>query len=393
MPSLCEIAIIFARMEKNRFSSAYRLGVLGGGQLGRMLIQEAVNYNIGVHIMDNDLTAPGAEICTTFTLGDIRDYNQVLDFGKSMDTLTVEIENVSIEALYHLEKEGVKVYPQPHVLETIKDKGLQKEFYSRHGIPTAPYEFLEPDADRETLKQKLPFVTKLRTGGYDGRGVQIIRTEADLEKLFDAPAILEELIPFSKELSVIVARNASGDMRVFPAVECEFNDANLVAYLFSPADISQETEERAREIALRVIRELDMIGILAVEMFLTTDGEILVNEIAPRPHNSGHHTIECNVTSQFEQHLRAVLNLPLGEAEATRAGAMLNLLGEDGHSGPARYEGIEEALRFPGVHFHLYGKETTKPNRKMGHVTVTGKTMHEVRSVVESIKGLVRVVS
>lgn len=393
MPRDSQIAIIFVAMEKNRFSSAYRLGVLGGGQLGRMFILEALNYNLGVHVMDADLSAPCAEICSTFTFGDLKDYDQVVAFGRDKDTVTVEIENVNVQALYALEESGVAVFPQPRVLEIIQDKGLQKQFYVDKGIPTSPFELLSEAPNLDELKSKIPFVTKLRKGGYDGRGVQIIRKEEDLNALFDAPSILEELVPFVKELSVIVARNAQGQTAVFPTVECEFNEVNLVAYLFSPAEISGDLEAKARKIAIEVINALDMIGILAVELFLTASGEILVNEIAPRPHNSGHHTIECNVTSQFEQHLRAVLNLPLGSTEMIRAGAMLNLLGSADHAGPANYKGIEAAMAHPGVHVHLYGKEITKPNRKMGHITITGTNLQEVRNTVSHIKGAVEVIT
>lgn len=343
--------------------------------------------------MDGDPGAPSAEICASFTIGDINDYKQVVRFGSRMDTLSVEIENVNVAALYTLEEQGVKVFPQPRVLEIIKDKGLQKQFYREHGIPTADFELIDPEMDVAQFLDRLPFVTKLRTGGYDGRGVEIIRRSEDLNRMFDAPALIETLVPYTKELSVIVARNAKGETVVYPVVECEFNEANLVAYLFSPADISQESEAKARKIALDVITALDMIGILAVELFLTADGEILVNEIAPRPHNSGHHTIECNETSQFEQHLRAVLNLPLGNTEATRAGAMLNLLGESGFEGPAIYEGIEETMNLRNVHIHLYGKEETRHNRKMGHVTITGADMNEVRATVNEIKGSIRIIS
>jgi len=357
-----------------------------------MFILEAINYNLAVHIMDADLGAPSAEICSTFTIGDLRDYDHVVAFGSDKDTVTVEIENVNVQALYTLEEKGVSVFPQPRVLEIIQDKGLQKQFYMDQGIPTSPFELLSEAPNLEELKNKIPFVTKLRKGGYDGRGVQIIRKEEDLNTLFDAPSILEDLVPFVKELSVIVARNAQGQTAVFPAVECEFNEANLVAYLFSPAEITEDLEAKARKIAIDVINALDMIGILAVELFLTESGEILVNEIAPRPHNSGHHTIECNVTSQFEQHLRAVLNLPLGSTEMVSAGAMLNLLGSEGYEGPAYYEGIETAMAYPGVHVHLYGKERTKANRKMGHITITGANLEEVRNTVAQIKGAVQVI-
>lgn len=380
-------------MEKSRFGQTHRLGILGGGQLGRMFIQEAINYAIDVHIMDIDESSPSYPVCTSFTKGDITNYEDVMNFGENLDVLTVEIENVNVEALYELEKNGVHIYPQPRVLEIVKDKGLQKEFYLTNNIPTSPFVYLDSFNSPDDLKNKLPFVVKLRTGGYDGRGVEVIRSEKDLDKLFNAPCIVEDFVPFAKELSVIVARNHSGEVVVYPTVECEFNEVNLVAYLFSPADVKSEIETKAKEIAVDLIQKLDMVGILAVEMFLTNNGDLLVNEIAPRPHNSGHHTIECNVTSQFEQHFRSIFDLPLGSPEMTRFGAMLNILGSDGYEGPAEYLGIREAITYPGVHVHLYGKANTKTNRKMGHVTVAGSNMSEVKSIVEKIKGTIEVVA
>lgn len=380
-------------MEKNRFSKSYRLGILGGGQLGRMFIQEAINYNIDVHIMENDESAPSFSICSNFTKGDITDYEAVMRFGSTLDVLTVEIENVNIQALYALEKKGVRVFPQPHILEIIKDKGLQKQFYFDNNIPTSSFELLDENTSSEVLKEKLPFVMKLRTGGYDGRGVEVMQTEADLAQRFTEPAIAESFVPFEKELSIIVARNEDGEVAVYPTVECEFNEVNLVSYLFSPADVSTETEMLAQKIALDVINKLDMVGILAVELFLMKNGDILVNEVAPRPHNSGHHTIECNITSQFEQHLRSILNLPLGSTEMTRFGAMLNILGSQGYTGKAIYKGIEESIALSGVHIHLYGKENTKPNRKMGHITVAGSNMVTVKKIANQLKGKIEVVS
>ena len=380
-------------MVKNGFGNNYRLGILGGGQLGRMFIQEAISYDIRVHVMDKDETSPAYSLAYNFTIGDITNYEDVISFGTAHDVLTVEIENVNIEALYELEKNGVKIFPQPRVLEIIKDKGLQKEFYREHNIPTSPFELMNERPDRNDLAVKIPFVQKLRTGGYDGRGVAVIKTINDLNCTFEAPSIIEKLIPFTKELSVIVARNENGDIAVFPTVECEFNDVNLVEYLFSPADIDQSTEQKAIQLAKEIIDKLDMVGILAVELFLTEDGEILVNEIAPRPHNSGHHTIECNVTSQFEQHLRSVLNLPLGSTEMTRFGVMLNLLGSEGFEGKAKYEGLEETMAHPGVHVHLYGKEFTKPNRKMGHITISGSSMERTKAIADNVKGIIRVVA
>jgi 5-(carboxyamino)imidazole ribonucleotide synthase len=371
----------------------HRLGILGGGQLGRMFIQEAISYDIHVHIMENNENAPCAGIATSFTKGDITDYTAVYEFGKDKDVLTVEIENVNIEALYKLESEGVKIYPQPRVLEIIKDKGTQKQFYADNNIPTAPFALISENEDLSAFEAKVPFVHKLRQGGYDGKGVNIIRNENDLNSTFREPSLMEELIPFDKELSVIVARNASGETAVFPTVECEFNDANLVEFLFSPAEINEEIESKAKELAIDVINKIEMVGILAVEMFLTTDGEIMVNEIAPRPHNSGHHTIECNVTSQFEQHMRSVLNLPLGSTKMVQFGAMLNLIGETGYAGPVKYDGINEAINLEGVHPHLYGKADTKPNRKMGHITITGESIEEIKSKAKKIKSLVRVIA
>ena len=379
-------------MKKNLFGKDLRLGILGGGQLGRMFIQEAVNYNIAVHILENDHNAPSASLACPFTKGDIQNFDDVMAFGKDMDVLTIEIENVNVKALFELEKQGVIVYPQPRVLEIIKDKGLQKQFYMENDIPTSPF-FLVNEKSEVNLEEKLPFVQKLRTGGYDGQGVKIVKSSEDLQSLFTAPSLVEELIPFEKELSVIVARNEEGEVVSFQTVECEFNEANLVEFLFSPADISSEIECKAVELAKDVIQKLDMVGILAVELFLTKDGKLLVNEVAPRPHNSGHHTIECNVTSQFSQHLRSILGLPLGSTEIIRYGAMVNLLGAENHTGKAIYKGLEEVMKTPSVYIHLYGKDITKPNRKMGHITVTGKTLNEAKVMAKSIKERIEIVA
>ncbi len=378
-------------MEKSIIGSSHRLGILGGGQLGRMFIQEAINYDIHVHIMDDSASSPCFSMATSFTIGDITDYDDVMSFGKSMDVLTVEIENVNIQALYDLEKSGVHVFPQPSVLEIIKDKGLQKQFYAERHLPTAPFEIYQERPNLAELETKLPFVQKLRTGGYDGKGVQIIKTKADLQYSFNAPTIVEALVPFKKELSVIVARNKKGEVAVYPTVECEFNDANLVSFLFSPATISESIEKNAKALAIEVVNQLNMVGILAVEFFLTEDDGLLINEIAPRPHNSGHHTIECNVTSQFEQHLRSILNLPLGSTEMTRFGAMINLIGPENVEGKAVYQGLEKALENSGVHIHLYGKEMTKPHRKMGHVTVTANSIEGAKQRANIIKEVIQI--
>lgn len=379
-------------MAKTWYGKQLQIGVLGGGQLGRMLIQAANSLDIQLHMLDPDPDAPCAQIAYSFQVGSLTDYQTVMNFGQNKDLLTVEIENVNTEALKALEQQGVKVFPQPHILELIRDKGLQKQFYIDHKIPTAPFVFYQTPQD--DLPFEFPVVHKLRTGGYDGKGVQIIQHPSELQSSFQEPSIIEACIPFEKELSVIVARNQDRQTNCFPLVECEFNpEANLVEFLFSPAAVSPEIEKQAQAIAIDIIEKLDMVGLLAVEFFLTKEGELLVNEIAPRPHNSGHHTIEIARCSQFEQHLRAILNLPLANTELHSAGAMLNLIGEKGHTGSVYYEGLEEILKLPGVHPHLYGKSQTKPFRKMGHVTISAAHMQEVRRLAQIVKQTIRVVS
>lgn len=380
-------------MAKTWYGKQLQIGVLGGGQLGRMLIQAANSLDIQLHMLDPDPDAPCAQIAYSFQVGSLTDYQTVMNFGQNKDLLTVEIENVNTEALKALEQQGVKVFPQPHILELIRDKGLQKQFYLDNGIPTAPFVFCEASLPLEN-PFGFPVVHKLRTGGYDGKGVQIIKHPSELQSSFQEPSIIEACIPFEKELSVIVARNQDRQTNCFPLVECEFNpEANLVEFLFSPAAVSPEIEKQAQAIAIDIIEKLEMVGLLAVEFFLTKEGELLVNEIAPRPHNSGHHTIEIARCSQFEQHLRAILNLPLANTELHSAGAMLNLIGEKGHTGSVYYEGLEEILKLPGVHPHLYGKSQTKPFRKMGHVTISAAHMQEVRRLAQIVKETIRVVS
>jgi 5-(carboxyamino)imidazole ribonucleotide synthase len=381
-------------MQGKWYGNSSKLGMIGGGQLGRMFIQEAINLDVHVHVLDPDPDAPCKHIAHSFTQGSLTSYDAVYQFGQDKDVLTVEIENVSIEALQALEREGKKVFPQPHCLQLIKDKGLQKQFYAENGIPTAAFRLVDAAESLTAHADFLPFMQKMRTGGYDGKGVQSMRTASDFDKDFGVPSVLEELIPFEKELSVIVARNERGDLKTYPVVECEFSEeANLVEFLFAPANISPSIEHAATELAKRVIERLGMVGILAVELFLTKEGELLVNEMAPRPHNSGHHTIECNVTSQFEQHLRAVLNLPLGATTLLQAGAMINLLGEKGHEGAAYYEGLEHFLGEQGVYPHIYGKSQTKPFRKMGHITVAGSSLEAVKQLAMDVKKGVRVLA
>ena len=376
------------------FYDNLKLGVLGGGQLGRMLIQSAMNFNVSVYILDPDVNAPCKEFASEFHHGSLKSYDTVYNFGKKVDVLTIEIESVNTEALEQSEKEGVKVLPQFNVIRLIQDKGLQKEFYKERGIPTAEYFLLENKEELKDFESFFPAVQKLRREGYDGRGVFKIKSSSDIEGGFNNPSVLEKLIDFEKEISVIVARNASGEVRAYPTVELDFHpEQNLVEYLFSPADISEEMEQKAQDIAKKVAEEIGIIGLLAVEMFITKDGQVLVNEIAPRTHNSGHHSIEANVTSQFEQHLRSVLNLPLGATDIKTNAVMVNLLGEPGHDGAAKYAGIEEVLATDGVGLHLYGKKFTRPFRKMGHITVVDKDMAEAKRKARFVKNKLKVIS
>jgi 5-(carboxyamino)imidazole ribonucleotide synthase len=368
------------------------LGVLGGGQLGRMLIQSAINYNIDIHILDPDPDAPCKSISQKFVKGSLTDFDTVYAFGKDCDVITIEIENVNTDALEKLAEEGKEVYPQPHLIRLIQDKRLQKSFYKENGIPTAEFVFTESKEDVQKQVNFLPAVNKLGKEGYDGRGVQILHNQNDLEKAFDKPGLLEKLIDFEKEIAVIVAKNAHGEIKAFPSVECAFHPtANLVEFLFAPAEIQEELEIKAQQLAIQVIEKLGLIGILAVEMFVTKEGDILVNEIAPRPHNSGHHSIEANISSQFEQHLRAVLNMPLGDTSLRNPAAMVNLLGEEGYTGEAFVEGIDEALQQKGVYFHLYGKKITKPYRKMGHVTILDDDLSRLKERALTIKNLIKI--
>ena len=371
-----------------------KLGILGGGQLGRMLIQEAVNFNIHISVLDPSVNAPCADLANNFVVGNFNDYQTVLDFGKTVDVLTIEIEHVNIEALEELERLGKKVFPRPQALRTIQDKGLQKQFYKANDIPTAPFHLIDNSEDALLFKEKGPFMQKLRKGGYDGKGVTPLRTESEFNAAFNAPSVLEEFVPFVKELAVIVARNENGELATFPLVEMEFNpDANLVEFIFSPANVNIEIESNAKKIAIEIANKLEHVGLLAIELFLTEDGNLLVNEIAPRPHNSGHHTIEACFVSQYGMHLRAILNMPLGSTGLRTPAVMINLLGEKGFEGKARYENIEEVLHTEGAYIHLYGKEDTKPFRKMGHITVCNSNLEEAKDIARRFLKEVRVIS
>ncbi|MCC5936135.1 MAG: 5-(carboxyamino)imidazole ribonucleotide synthase [Lunatimonas sp.] len=368
------------------------LGILGGGQLGRMVIQSAINYNLSIHILDPDENAPCRHICQQFTQGNLKDFDTVYEFGKNCDVITIEIEHVNTQALKRLEAEGKKVFPQPHIIELIQDKRSQKQFYRDHRLPTSEFVLVTGKEDITNHLDFLPAVNKLGKEGYDGRGVQLLRSEQDLDKAFEAPGLLEKFIDFDKELAVIVARNEAGEMSTFPPVECAFHpELNLVEFLFSPADISPEIATKADRLAVEIIQKLGMVGILAVEMFVTKTGEVLINEIAPRPHNSGHHTIEANFTSQFEQHLRSVLNMPLGHTAARCPAAMVNLLGEAGYTGEAFVEGMDTALGEKGVYIHLYGKKVTKPFRKMGHITLLEEDITRLKEKALRLKETIKI--
>jgi 5-(carboxyamino)imidazole ribonucleotide synthase len=375
------------------FQQNFKLGVLGGGQLGRMLIQSGIDFNIPFSILDPDEHAPCATLAE-FHHGKLTDYDTVMKFGNACDVITIEIENVNTSALKALAQQGKKVYPQPEVIELIQDKRTQKAFYQNNGIPTAEFILVQNAAEVKANASFLPAVNKLGKEGYDGRGVQILRSEKDLDNAFDAPGLLEKLIDFDKEISVIVARNEAGEIKTFPVVEMVFHPVhNLVEYLFAPADLPELVIKEADAIAKTIITKLDMVGLLAVEMFVTKDGKVLVNEIAPRPHNSGHQTIEANITSQYEQHLRAILNLPLGDTTLVLPSAMVNLLGEADYSGLAKYEGFHEVAKLPGVHVHLYGKRITKPFRKMGHVTIVDKDIARLKKTADFVKQTLKVIA
>lgn len=374
------------------YSKNFKLGVLGGGQLGRMLIQEAIDLDIKVYCLDPTFDAPCSKIAHGFTVGGFNDYQTVMEFGKDKDLLTIEIEHVNTKALHDLEADGVKIYPQAHIIDLVKDKGAQKSFYKEHGFPTSDFVLVENKEEILPHYKVGGIVQKLRRGGYDGRGVQLLRNEAQLEKAFDAPSVIEDLVDIEKELSVIVARSSKGEIKSFPVVDMEFNkEANLVEFLYAPASISKELEMKARKLAERLISELKMVGLLAVEMFLDKQENLLINEIAPRPHNSGHHTIEGNYTSQYAQHLRAILGLPLGSTNYIKPAAMINLLGEKGYAGPVKYEGLVEILKNQGVYVHLYGKSETKPFRKMGHVTLLGNNLEDLKQKAKILKSRIKV--
>ena len=383
-------------MAKNIFSTDYTLGILGGGQLGKMMLYTTRKFDIRTKVLDPSVDAPAQFGANEFQVGSLQDYDTVMAFAADCDTICIEIEAVNVQALRDLRSQGKKVHPNPDSLELIQDKTRQKQFYADHNIPTSRFEMIDSKRGFEAARDRwpIPFVWKAATGGYDGFGVVVCRTENDVQNIPDVPGMLEAFVDFDLEVSVIVARNESGEIKTFPVADQEFHPtANQVEYVLCPTVLSKDMKEKAEEIAVRTAEAYDICGLLAVELFVTAEGEILFNEVAPRPHNSGNHTIEACYTSQFEQHVRAVLNLPLGSTELKAAGVMANLVGADGYSGNVMYQGYDELLAEPGVNIHIYGKAQTRPFRKMGHVTVVAKDRAEARKRAEWAKNSILVKS
>ena len=380
------------------FSSDFKLGILGGGQLGKMLLYETRKWDIQTKVLDASEEAPCKIACDEFVLGSLLDFDTVYTFGKDVDLLTIEIENVNIDALQKLESEGVKVFPQPKALRTIQNKATQKLFYTDHNIPTSPFtRFAYTSEINDSISNgglSFPFVWKSAQFGYDGQGVKVVRKADDLVGLPNVECIAEEMVNFKNELAVIVSRNVSGEVKTYPVVEMEFHpEANQVEYVICPARIEDNVAQKAQEVALKVSEKIDHVGLLAVELFQTQNDEILVNEVAPRPHNSGHYSIEGSYTNQFEQHIRAILGLPLGKTESKVAGVMVNLVGAEDHTGEVVYENIDVILGLDGVTPHIYGKRQTRPFRKMGHVTIVDENMERAREVAQKVKEVIKVIS
>ena len=380
------------------FSTSKTIGILGGGQLGKMLLNTTRQWDINTHVLDPSPEAPARIACNLFVQGDLMDYQTVMEFGKNVDVLTIEIENVNSEALIDLEKQGVQVYPQGRVLKIIQNKYRQKEFYKKNRIPTSGFEFFE---SKEALKDAVargfvsfPFVWKSESMGYDGYGVKMIRSNQDLETISEGGCLAEDLVTIHKEIGVIVCRRPSGETVSYPSVEMEFHPtANQVEYVLSPARISNQIEKKAQEIARQVSEAFQHVGLLAVELFVTKEGDVWVNDVAPRPHNSGHFSIEASYTSQFEQHIRALLDLPLGSTQNKVSGVMVNLVGSENHQGPVRYKNIEHIMAIEGVNPHIYGKKETRPFRKMGHITIVNESLEIARQIAEQVKETIEVIS
>lgn len=379
-------------------TSDFKLGIISGGQLGKMLALAASNWDIQTHALDPLKECPSATVCTYFSQGDVLNYDDVMAFGEKVDMIALEVENVNVDALLELKSKGKAIFPDPEILKIIQDKGLQKQFYEKHKLPTAPFQLYNNEQEiKDAFVQgrlELPFVQKIRTAGYDGKGVKLVKTKSDVDDLLKGPSVVEELSDIDKEISVIVARSTKNEVKCFPAVEMVFNEsANLVEQLICPANISSKIEEEAARLALLIVEKMQFQGILAVEMFLTKAGDLVINEVAPRPHNSGHHTIEGAITSQYEQYLRAILGFPLGDTSIKLPSVMINLLGEPGYSGKAKYEGIMESMKLAGVNIHIYGKKDTRPFRKMGHVTVVDKDINKAIEKADQVKNQLKVIA
>jgi len=371
-----------------------KVGILGGGQLGRMLLQAAANYPVETFVLEKDRECPAAHLCDHFTRGDITDFDDVYHFGKNLDAITIEIESVNIGALKKLESEGVKIYPRPAALEIIKNKVLQKNFYKEHQIPTSPFVITAKKEELHNHLNFLPAAHKLAVGGYDGRGVEILKNGKDIEKAFDEESVLEKLVSIKKEISIIVAVADDGKTAIYPPVEMIFNkDLNLLEYQLSPANIGEKTLWKAEAVALAVVKNLESAGIFAVELFVDIDDNVLVNETAPRVHNSGHHTIEAAYSSQFDMLWRVILNYPLGSTKSIMNSAMVNLIGEENYKGKAKYQNLADVLQIENVFVHIYGKKETRPGRKMGHVTVLSNERQELIHVANKVKQLLKVIS
>lgn len=383
---------------KNCFSTGFKIGILGGGQLGKMLIQAASAWDIDIYILDPTDDCPASKLATKFIKGDFKDYESVYNFGKLVDLITIEIEHVNTDALLRLKEEGKTIYPDPQTLKIIQDKGKQKNFFKDNNLKSANYKIYEDHeailSDIEEGKLNLPFVQKVCRFGYDGRGVQLVNSKKDLDNLLKGQSIVEDLVDIGKELSVIVCRNKFGEIKTYDPFEMEFNkNANLVEYLISPARVDADSRQIAIDLAEKTIKAFELVGVLAVEMFLDKDHNILINEVAPRPHNSGHHTIETALTSQYEQHIRAIMGLPLGSTDLMINSVMVNILGEDGFSGNVVYEGLDKCIKLDGVKVHIYGKKQTKPFRKMGHVTIIDKNIDNALKKADIVKHTLRAVS
>lgn len=376
----------------NYFSSNFKLGVLGGGQLGKMLLTATQQLDIYTSVLESNKNAPCATLANEFVIGDWKNYDDVYHFGKTVDVLTIEIEHVNVKALYQLQKEGTKVYPQPEILEIIQNKGLQKDFYRDNNIPTSPYKRFTTKEELAKANLTFPCIWKSEKDGYDGTGVKKLENKNDIESLPETNCLVEDLVAIKKELAVIVARNTNGEIKVFPTVEMEFNaKVNQVEYVICPANISKKIDKKAKEVAIQISNAFKHVGLLAVELFLDNNNDLIVNEIAPRPHNSGHFSIDASFTNQFKQHVRAILNLPLGNTKSKLPAVMVNLVGEPNEVGNVVYENIEQCLAKKGVNIHLYGKKETKPFRKMGHVTIVNKKASKAKKIAKEVKELLKV--